>query len=151
MGLEANALYSLSFKPNLQRCKFFFFLHKQVWSQKVFYPKKCVNYDKSNLQQNSVKGQKDPNSEEKKCQRITKLPNFAKKCNQKAWQYSLSWQNSVNFFKDFFTQTLFTRLYVFHLCKFTYRVDICYDNEENMILYYLFFTWCVKLSHWFCK
>ena len=29
---------------------------------KYFYPKKCVNYDKSTLQQNSVKGPKEPNS-----------------------------------------------------------------------------------------
>ena len=28
-----------------------------------FYPKKCVNYDKYNSQQNSVKGPNDPNSE----------------------------------------------------------------------------------------
>ena len=33
-----------------------FFLHN-----KIFYLKKCVNYDKSNLQQSSIKGPKDPN------------------------------------------------------------------------------------------
>ena len=38
----------------------------QTWfKQKIYYPKKCVNYHKSNSQQNSVKGQKDPNCEEK--------------------------------------------------------------------------------------
>ena len=43
----------------------------QTWFQpKVFYPIKCVNYNKSNLRQNTVKGPKDPNSA-KKLQKIT--------------------------------------------------------------------------------
>ena len=43
----------------MQKDKYF----TQAWFQpKILYPKKCVNYDKSNLQQNSVKGPKDPNS-----------------------------------------------------------------------------------------
>ena len=45
-----------------QTCKKTIFLHKDGLSQKYFTKKKCENYDKSNLQQNSVKGQKDPNS-----------------------------------------------------------------------------------------
>ena len=39
-----------------------FFLHKQGLSQNYFTRKKCVNCDKSNSRQNSVKGPKDPNS-----------------------------------------------------------------------------------------
>ena len=39
----------------------------QTWFQsKIFYPKKFVDYDKSDSQQNSVKGPKDPNSATKK-------------------------------------------------------------------------------------
>ena len=43
----------------------------QAWFQpKICYPKKCVNYDKSNSRQNSVKGPKDPNGT-KKGQKVT--------------------------------------------------------------------------------
>ena len=35
----------------------------QKWFEpRIFYPKNCLNYNKSNVQQDSVKGQKDPNS-----------------------------------------------------------------------------------------
>ena len=52
-------------EPDMQNDIFF----TQTWFEpKIFYPKKCVNYDKSNLQQNSVRGPKDPN-----------IPNNAKK------------------------------------------------------------------------
>ena len=39
----------------------------QTWFEpkKIFYPKKCVNYYTSNMQQNSLKGPKDPNSANK--------------------------------------------------------------------------------------
>ena len=38
-------------------------LYTPTWfKQTIFYPKKCVNYDKSNSQQNSIKGQKETNS-----------------------------------------------------------------------------------------
>ena len=44
---------------DMQKDKFF----TQTWFQpKIFYPKKCVNYNEWNLRQNSVKGPKDPNS-----------------------------------------------------------------------------------------
>ena len=46
--------------------KTIFFLHKEGLSQKIFYLKKCVNYNKSNLQHNSIKGPKDPNNAKKK-------------------------------------------------------------------------------------
>ena len=49
---------------------------------KIFYPKKCVNYDKSNSRQNSIKGPKDPNSE-KNDKKLHKVPKCAKKCQQK--------------------------------------------------------------------
>ena len=45
--------------------KTIFFLHKEGLSQKIFYLKKCVNYNKSNLQHNSIKGPKDPNNAKK--------------------------------------------------------------------------------------
>ena len=43
-------------------CAVGLFLHKLGLSQNFFTPKKCVNYDESNSQHNSVKGPKDPNS-----------------------------------------------------------------------------------------
>ena len=44
--------------------KYIFFT--QTWIEsKIFYPKKCVNYNKSNSRQNNVKGPKDPNSAKK--------------------------------------------------------------------------------------
>ena len=50
-------------------CKKTIFLYKHCLSQKIFYPKKCVNYDKSDLWQNSLKIPKDPNSTTK-CQEV---------------------------------------------------------------------------------
>ena len=47
---------------------------------KLFYPKKCVNYDKSEFSTNSLKGSKDQNSE--KFQKERKNSQCAKKCNQ---------------------------------------------------------------------
>ena len=47
-----------------------FFLHKDGLSQNKNYLKKFVDYKKSKLRQNSVKGQKDPNSA-KICQKVT--------------------------------------------------------------------------------
>ena len=52
-----------------QTCKKTIFT--QAWLEpKIFYPKKCVNLDKSNSQQNSAKDPKDPNSA-KKWQKVT--------------------------------------------------------------------------------
>ena len=50
--------------------KAIFFLTQRGFEPKIFYLKKCVNYNKSNSRQNSVKGPKDPNSA-KKCQKVT--------------------------------------------------------------------------------
>ena len=44
-----------------QRCENTTFYTNMTWAKKN-YPKKCVNYDKYNSRQNSVKGPKDPNS-----------------------------------------------------------------------------------------
>ena len=38
------------------------FFTKTCFQPKILYPKKCVNYDKSTLRKNSVKGQTDPDS-----------------------------------------------------------------------------------------
>ena len=57
--------FMLQVTGDRQTCKKTIILHKRVLSQKIFYQKKCVNIDKSNLRQNSVNGQKDPNSVEK--------------------------------------------------------------------------------------
>ena len=55
--------------PTNRHVKRIFFT--QSWFEpNIFYPKKCVNFDKSNSQQNSVKGPKDPNSA-KKGQKVT--------------------------------------------------------------------------------
>ena len=46
-------------------------LFTQTWFEpNMFYPKKGVNYDKSNPRQNSIKGPKDTTSA-KKCQKVT--------------------------------------------------------------------------------
>ena len=71
------------FSPLHQRCKKTTFLHEQGLSQNNFTQKKCVNYDKSNSRQNSVKGPKDPVSA-KKCQKVTKSFKMCIKCHQKA-------------------------------------------------------------------
>ena len=57
----------MQFNADMQKDNYF----TQTWfDPKILYPKKCVNYDKSYLRQNSVKGQKDPNSV-KKIQKVT--------------------------------------------------------------------------------
>ena len=38
-----------------------FFLTQTWFESKIFDPKNCINYDKPNLQQNNIKGPKDPN------------------------------------------------------------------------------------------
>ena len=55
-----------------------FFLHQHGLTKKYFTRKKCVNYDKSNLQENSVKGQKDKNSAKKMPQSNIKFQNVLK-------------------------------------------------------------------------
>ena len=45
-----------------QTCKKTIFFTQTWLDPKLFYQKKSKNYDKSNLQQNSVKGPKNPNS-----------------------------------------------------------------------------------------
>ena len=63
-------LPSLSYSLSMQRCKNITFFTRARFEPKLFYLKKCVNYDKSNSRQNTVKGPKDKNSA-KKCQKIT--------------------------------------------------------------------------------
>ena len=51
---------------------------------KLFYPKKCVSYDKSTYQQNSVKGPKDSNSEREKMPKSNiKFQNGPENANKK--------------------------------------------------------------------
>ena len=84
---------------------------------KIFYPKKCVSYDKSEFLTNSVKGPKYQNSD-KKCQEVTLNSTMCQEMPRKT-ENSLSQQNSVKFCKDFtrdricFTPTLLARWYVF--------------------------------------
>ena len=62
--------------------KTFFFT--QTWFEpKIFYPKKLVNYGKSNSRQNSVKGKKEPNSVKKNAKKYHIVPKCAKKSHQK--------------------------------------------------------------------
>ena len=53
--------------PDMQKYNFF---TQTQFKPNIFYPKKWVNYIKSNLRQNNVKGPKDQNSA-KKCQKVT--------------------------------------------------------------------------------
>ena len=71
------------------------FFTRARFEPQLFYPKKCVNYDKSILRQNSVKGPKEPNSA-KKFQKITKsVQNVPKNATKKreCVYYSLSQQS----------------------------------------------------------
>ena len=68
-----------------------FFLHKRGLSKKIFYLKKCVNY---NSRQNSVKGPKDQNSAKKMPKSNIKFQKMPPK-NAKFRHYSISRQNSV--------------------------------------------------------
>ena len=61
----------------------YIFLHKHGLSPKIFYKKKCLNYGKSNLQQNSIKGPTDLNSA-KKCQKEKLSSEMSQKLPQKA-------------------------------------------------------------------
>ena len=65
--------------PDMQKDNYF----TQTWIQpKKNYPKKCVNYEKSKSQQNSVKGQKGPNSAKKMLKTNIKFQYVQKKCHQ---------------------------------------------------------------------
>ena len=45
-------------------------IFRPTWfAPKIFYPKKCLNDNKSNLKQKNVKGQKDQNSVLKKAKK----------------------------------------------------------------------------------
>ena len=56
----------------------------QIWLEpKTFYQIKCANYNKSNLEQNSVTGPKDPNSAKKYQKSNIQFQNVPKKCHQK--------------------------------------------------------------------
>ena len=60
---ELCTVFSLQCAVRHAKRQFFF---TQTWfKSKILFPKKCVNYDKSNLRQNSLKGQKEPNSVKK--------------------------------------------------------------------------------------
>ena len=50
---------------------------------KYFYPKKCLSYDKSTSQQNSVKGPKEPNSAKKNVKTRHKVLKCAKNATKK--------------------------------------------------------------------
>ena len=91
-----------------------FFYTGTVWA-KIISPKN----NKSNLRQNSLKGQKDPNSA-KKAKKLHKVPKCAKKCHQKAHNRNIThFCNKAAFF-------------VFFVCKII-------DHKEKTSLL-LFFT-----------
>ena len=67
-------------RPDLQKDKKF----TQTWFvPKIFYPKKCVNYDKSTLQQNSIKAQKTQIVKKKMPKRYLKFQNVPKNATKK--------------------------------------------------------------------
>ena len=98
------------------------FYTNMVWAKNIL-PKKCVNYNKSNLRQNSVKGQKDHICV-KNAKKVTKSRKMCQKMPPKSAKlrhYSISRQNSVKSCKHitqdriFFTPVLLARWYVLHL------------------------------------
>ena len=103
--------------PDMQKDKFF----TQTWfDPKIFYPKKCVNYDKSSLRQNSIKGPKSQIVQKKMPKSNIKFQ-IVKKCYQKSAKlrhYSLSQQNSVKFNKDFTTYRIFLHQHCWHVGAF---------------------------------
>ena len=63
-----------------QTCKKTIFFTQTWFEPKIFDPKKCVNYDKSNSKRkNSLKGPKDPNG----AQKIPKSNKCGRKCYKK--------------------------------------------------------------------
>ena len=105
-----------------------------VWAKNIL-AKKCVNYYKSNSQQNSVKVPTDPIST-KNFEKVNKVSKCAKKWHQKAksQHYSLSRQNSVKFYKAFtkdrifFSQTLFARSYTFYISALYHFWNRCSEK-----------------------
>ena len=69
-----------------------------------FYTKKCINYDKSNLRENSVKGPKDPNSAKKMPKNNMKFQNVLEKCHQKTQNRNIT--HSLNKTAKFVATTL---------------------------------------------
>ena len=68
---------------------------------KLFYPKKCINYNKSECLTNSVKGPKDQNSDNK-CQEVKLNSTMCQEMppkTEKLQHYSFSRQNSVKLAK----------------------------------------------------
>ena len=55
-----------------------YFFYTRKFEPKLFHPKKCVNQDKSNSRQNSVKGTKDPVSAKKMPKSNKKFQNVHK-------------------------------------------------------------------------
>ena len=100
---------------DMQKYNFF----TQTWFEpKIFYQKKCVNYNKSNSRQNSVKGPKDPNNA-KKCQTVT-VPKCAKNATKKRKMAPLLTfpRYSVKFYKDFTPDRIFLHQHCWHIGTF---------------------------------
>ena len=124
----------------------------QTWFEpKIHYPKNCVNYNKSNLQQISVKGPKDPNSAKKMPKSNIKFQNVPKNATKKREMVPLPTfpRYSVKFCKDitpdriFFTPTLLAHLYVFASLLLSLLGDyvISVTVEVFLLLHILHFLW----------
>ena len=59
-------VYPRQSRPVGQTCKKTIFFYTNMVGAYQILPENCINYDKSNSRQNSVKGPKDSNSERKK-------------------------------------------------------------------------------------
>ena len=100
------------------------FFTRARFEPKLFCKKKCVNYDKSTLGQNSVKGPKETNSANSnniRFQNVLKMP--SKRAN--VWHYSSSRQNSVKFCKDFTRDRIFLHKHCLHIQTF---LHLCYNS-----------------------
>ena len=100
-------------KPDMEKYNF---LHEP----KIFHPKKCVNYNKSNLQQNSVKGPKDPNGAFLFSKSNIKFQNLSKNStkNSKSLHFLLSQQNSTHFAEILPDIVFFCHQHCFHISMF---------------------------------
>ena len=71
--------FSSIFSILQQTCNKTTFFTQILFQLKIFYPKKCVNYNKLKLQQNRVKGPKYPNCAKKMTNSCIKFQNLPKK------------------------------------------------------------------------
>ena len=89
---------------------------KQIcFEPKMFYPKKCVNYNKSNLQRCSVKCPKEPTNAKKSNRKCKNVPKKMPPRSAKLQQYSLFSTKQRNICNDFTPDRIFLLKYCMYV------------------------------------